>query len=169
MPNTKPSSEAGSKVVWAQPQGFGEKFDGRLLFHQRRHFIHLDLITWSQKAMKDPKHLADWCAALMALHRLVWGSFNNVMIKVGESKKKMKFNDYMGVKLKRVNKELLNSMSYYERGDGQIHTKVDRNKIKHLYLILDEIQKELADIEYQKNLDLPRRGDPVVNATTAGM
>jgi len=119
--------------------------------------------------MKDPKHLADWCAALMALHRLVWGSFNNVMIKVGESKKKMKFNDYMGVKLKRVNKELLNSMSYYERGDGQIHTKVDRNKIKHLYLILDEIQKELADIEYQKNLDLPRRGDPVVNATTAGM
>lgn len=154
-------------MAYYQNQQVGEKFDGRLLFHERRNQVHLDIIKWSTMAVKDPKYLGEWCASLMALHRMLWGSLEK--IKVPFKDKEVLFNSYMESKLRVINKRIMDSFSYIERASGEVFIKTDRNKLKGLYLQLDKAHKELASIEYKKNLDLPKRRDPVEDCTTGGM
>ena len=147
-----------------------EKFDGRLLFHRRRDMVHQELSKWSISAMKDLRYLGEWCAALMQLHRMLYGSLKKVKhkIKINGQNKVVMFNTYMELKLYKIHKKILSSFKYYERSDGEINIKVDRDKLKDLYFKLDEIQKIFSSIEYDKNLDLPKNRDPVESATTAG-
>lgn len=145
----------------------GEKFDGRIFFHERRHNVHLDIIKWSQKAVKDPQYLAEWCASLMALHRMLWGSLEKVNFKFRN--KRIPFNRYMEKKLFLINQKILDSFTYYERANGEVYIKTDRAKLKGLYNALDKAHKQLAEIEYKKNLDLPKSGGMVEDCTTGGM
>ena len=145
----------------------GEKFDGRLLFHDRRNQVHLDIIKWSQMAVKDHKYLGEWIASLMALHRMMWGSFSNVKIKYHNEK--IPFNTYMQTKLRILHKKIMDTFQYVERANGEIYIKADREKLKGLYLKIDEAQKEIAIMEYQKNFDLPKTTNAVDGCTTGGM
>jgi len=153
-------------MAWGyQAPDLGEKFDGRFLFHQRRSNIHEEIAQWSIKAMEDPKYLGRWCGALQQLHRMLWGSLGKAIIKI--KGKKINFNNYLQIKLRLMNKKILTEYQYNERSDGTIYIKVNRDKLKPLYLILDKIQKQLAEMEYKKNLDLPKTRDPVEECTMA--
>lgn len=150
-----------------QSQDTSERFDGRLLFHDRRHNIHNDLIKWAQLSVKDPRYVGEWCASLMALHRLMWGAFERVLVTLERHPKnvRVRFNHYMETKLLIINRRILKSMTYIERGNGDIYIRADRNKLKHLCTALDKAQKEIASVEYSKNFDLPAKRSYMEEAT----
>ena len=143
---------------------YGEKFDGRLLFHKRRSEIHEEMAKWSIASMKDPKYLGEWCASLMQLHRMLWGSLGKVEVKVRNGNKEFKvgFNKYLEKKLYDIHKQILSSFTYNERGDGDVKISVNRDELKNVYFDLDKIQKMMGETEYKKNLDLPPIKDPKV-------
>ena len=129
--------------------------------------IHQDIIKWSSLAVKDPKYVGEWCASLMALHRLLWGGCSKVRIIF--KKKKIPFNLYMQKKLSIIHDKIIKNHTYHERANGEVYIKTDRNKLKQYYKILDKAQKEIAQIEYLKSLDLPKSVDPIIDCTAGGM
>ena len=163
----------------------GEKFDGRMLFHKRRHDLHVSLMEHSVKSYEDPKFVIKWCADLKQLHRMLWGLFEVLKIKLkpkeGEQtrytertikgkvckfKDSTQFERYLNPYLeKQLNKcwEIIEkARTLHTRQDGGINVIVDAKMIEENKIIkkLDDIQKLMAIMEYRKNLDLPQRKDP---------
>ena len=152
-----------SKWNYNQDMGnIGETIDGRALFHRRRDESHQYISEVSRKSLSDPKYLIDWVAGLMQLHRQLWGTFMVVKHSDGQT-----FNKYMHEELHKVRKKLMEMTRFHEKGDGQIHHKIDRDKMKELYLRVDQLQKQFAEIEYKKNLDLPNGKAPIDECKTA--
>jgi len=161
-------------MYYGQMQEYGEKVDGRILFHQRRSELHIQIAELSIRAMADPAHCRQWCSALMQLHRMMYGSFNKAPKQILKQSKFIKddvtidFNSYLEKVLSKLMKEIMAATQFTERGDGEVKAIVDRKKISDVPYKLDKIQKQMNEIEYAKNLDLPGREDPVIKATRAG-
>ena len=160
-------------MVYQLPN-YGEKIDGRILFHQRRSELHEKIAVLSIKAMADPAYCREWCSALMQLQRMMYGSLHkvpNMFLRKSQYVKDnitMPFNDYLERMLVKIMKQIMDATSFVSRGDGTVKIISDRDKLKDIPYKLDKIQKQINEIEYVKNLDLPRRDDPVVKATRAG-
>jgi hypothetical protein len=143
-------------------ESVGEEYDGRLLFHSRRNNIHVSLIILSKKAFVDNSYMEEFCTELINLHILLYGSVEglkrteSITLKNGQ-KYFPSFNEYMTLKLRKILLIILENTQVNERADGKISKLVNREAIKHLWFDLDIARREFALIEYQKNLDLPRK------------
>lgn len=161
-------------MSWIQPPSYGEKIDGRMLFHQRRSELHTQIAEYAVKAMADPAYCREWCSALMQLHRMMFGSFNKAPSKIIRQAEFIKddttmpFNQYLDKMLTHLMREIMAATKFTNRGDGNVIAVIDRVAINDVPFKLDKIQKQINEIEYAKNLDLPQREDPVTKATRGG-